>query len=78
MSTEALLLVEENSLFSPISQLNYEFYDDHAEVAISLTEKPELQCIVGHGFTPFGQAQNPEIGEYADGVDTLAFLQKLN
>jgi hypothetical protein len=78
MSTEALLLVEEDSLFSRISQLNYEFYRDHSTLAGTLPQRPELQCIVGHKFTPFGQAQNPEIGDYADGVDTLAFLQKLH
>lgn len=75
MSTEGLLIVEEDSLFSPISQLNYSSYNNHAALIQSLTQRPELQCIVGQGFTPFGQAQNPEIGEYADKVDTLAFLQ---
>ena len=31
------------------------------------------------GFAvPFGQAQEPEVWDYADGVDTLKFLESLN
>jgi hypothetical protein len=78
MSNKALLLVEEESLFSPISQLNYGFYQDKEVLVDVLHTKSELQCLVGQGFTPFGQAQNPEIGVYADAVDTLSFLSKLS
>ena|GEM_PF-6337233 len=34
----------------------------------------DIQCIVGHGAVPFGQAQQPGIAGYADGVDSLRFL----
>lgn len=77
MSSGAVLLVEDKSLFSPVSQLNYEFYDDRSQVEIDLKLHPDLQCIVGRNEVPFGQAQSPAITDYADGVDTLDFLAKL-
>ncbi|HEX7846649.1 MAG TPA: acyl-CoA reductase [Chitinophagaceae bacterium] len=77
MSTPALLLVEESSVFSPISQLNYEFYDSAEKLPGSLTGNTEIQAIVGKSFTPFGQAQCPSITDYADAVDTLLFLKNL-
>jgi len=77
MSNESLLLVEETSFFSPISQLNYEFYTDRNLLAASLKDKEELQCIAGDGFTAFGQVQNPSLFDYADGIDTLRFLTNL-
>jgi hypothetical protein len=33
--------------------------------------------VVSHGKTPFGKAQSPSLSEYADGIDTMAFLLKL-
>jgi hypothetical protein len=74
MSNESLLLVEERSLFSPISQLNYQYYDKKEDILQVLEGNNELQCIVGKGFTPFGQSQSPSISDYADGINTLAFL----
>ena len=37
----------------------------------------KLQCVVGQGHTPFGKAQQPELWDYADGVNTMAFLANL-
>jgi len=77
MANDALLLIEEQSLFSPISQLNYEFYSKKSELVNSLRMRDDLQCIIGMSFTPFGQSQCPAIKDYADGVNTLEFLMKL-
>ena len=74
MSTEALLVIEDKSVFSPISQLNYEYYHDKKDLPALLGKKEELQCVVGHDYTPFGKAQYPDVNDYADGVDTLRFL----
>ena len=76
MSNPSLLLVEDASLFSPISQLNYEFYND-ASLAAGLSQDASIQAVVGKGFTPFGQSQFPAIDNYADGVDTLHFVSRL-
>jgi hypothetical protein len=77
MSTSGLLLVEDASIFSPISQLHYEFYSDPENLSETLYKNTDLQCLIGKGFTPFGQAQCPSISDYADAVDTLNFLKNL-
>jgi hypothetical protein len=77
MSNDSLLLVEDVSLYSPVSQLNYETYQSEKEVLQSLKNNPNLQCQVGLGGIPFGNAQRPGIDDYADGEDTMAFLLKL-
>lgn len=77
MTNDSILLIEEPAIFSPISQLNYEFYSDKNELDTKLPATHDLQCIVGKNFTPFGDAQCPSINDYADGVDTLTFLSGL-
>ena len=77
MSNESIILFENPSIFSPISQLNYEFYTDKNLVAKSLESVDDLQCAVGHDYIPFGQAQVPSLIDYADGIDTINFLTKL-
>ena len=70
---------EESALASPVAAVYYERYDDIQAVERSLLAQADhIQCIVGHGHVPFGAAQCPGPGEYADGVDTLRFLLDLN
>ncbi len=79
MSNASLLLVEEEALFSPISQLNFGYYSgEPAILAEQLSENTQVQCVVGNTGIPFGQAQQPGIMDYADGEDTLAFLKNLS
>ncbi|HYO22621.1 MAG TPA: acyl-CoA reductase [Flavisolibacter sp.] len=77
MSSGSLLLVEEPSLFSPVSQLHYEFYDERSKVKEALANNDAIQCVVGKEGLPFGGAQKPGIGDYADGIDTMQFLKEL-
>jgi len=77
MSTHSILLVENQALFSPISQLNYSFFENAPSLIKELPGHPDLQGIVGHDFIPFGKSQFPAIGDYADQVDTLHFLKNL-
>jgi hypothetical protein len=74
MTNGSTLLIENEAVFSAISQLNYSFYDDAETVKKSLQNNQDIQCIVGHGHTDFGQAQQPGLFDYADGVDTMGFL----
>jgi hypothetical protein len=37
----------------------------------------EIQCVVGKNQLPFGSLQKPLLAQYADGVDSLAFLSGL-
>lgn len=77
MSNPVVLLAENPSFFSPVSQLHYEYYTDAKALVSSLYQHPDLQCLVGRGHTPFGQAQVPALADYADGVNTLSFLSRL-
>jgi hypothetical protein len=77
MTNESILLIENESVFSPISQLHYSFYTNKDTVIASLHERNDLQCILGEGFIPFGSAQQPLIHQFADGVDTMEFLLDL-
>ena len=77
MSNNSIMLVEDVSVFSPISQLNFEYYEDKEQLISSLKIRTDLQCIIGNGFLDFGSAQSPSVTDYADGVDTLKFLTSL-
>ncbi|MFT4024874.1 MAG: acyl-CoA reductase, partial [Flavihumibacter sp.] len=77
MTNGTVLLMENESLFSPISQLNYRFYQPGEDPAAGLAGNNSVQCIVQQGGIPFGKAQQPAINDYADGVDTMAFLTYL-
>ena len=75
-----LILKEDQNFASPIGGLFYEFYSDKKELEEKLKNNREkLQCIVGKDKNqiPFGKTQQPELWDYADGVDTIAFLQQL-
>ncbi len=77
MSNGSLLLVEEPGLFSPISQLNYAFYTDADKLTGELKSSDQVQSISGKGFIPFGQSQYPSLTDYADGINTLSFLNSI-
>jgi len=77
MTNDSILLVEDSPLFSPISQLNYEFYSNKKDLVALLQTMNNIQCIIGKDFISFGQAQEPGITDYADGLDTLLFLTNL-
>ncbi len=77
MSSGSLLLSENASLFSPVGQVNYQFYEDILTVQKALKASADVQCIEGYGFTSFGMAQIPSLTDFADGVDTMQFLKAL-
>ncbi|WP_114783139.1 acyl-CoA reductase [Botryobacter ruber] len=78
-----MLVTESESLVSPISVLNYEKFSSLADLRQKIAAAREkIQCIVSaHGWfensIAFGDAQCPMVWDYADGVDTLAFLQEI-
>lgn len=73
-----LLLKEDKALISPVGSLFYERYSDRGDLLEQLSSRSEeVQCTVGHGFVPFGKAQCPSLADYADGVDTMAFLGRV-
>ena len=77
-----LTIKEDGSYSSPISSVFYEFYDDLEELKTKLkNEEDQIQCIVSNNLIEnsiaFGQTQKPNLWDYADNVDTLAFLIKI-
>jgi hypothetical protein len=76
MTNESILLVENEQLFSPISQLNYSFYTDINQLQQRLENDGNIQCIVGDNIV-FGKAQQPSLFSYSDGIDTMQFLLSL-
>jgi hypothetical protein len=75
LSNNFLMLKEDKSLFSAISVLHYEYFENEGDYLQDIEfNKEDLQCIIGKGFVPFGQSQRPGLNDYADGVDTMKFL----
>jgi hypothetical protein len=78
-----LLLIENTDKASPVSVLHYEYYNDLAIFNHILPGlKDQIQCIVCHDEQVFdsikpGNAQSPELWDYADGFDTMEFLLSL-
>lgn len=74
-----LMIKEDKSFASPIATVFYEYYSDEESLKTKLQNESEhIQCIVANGFNtneiPFGKTQEPQLWDYADGVDTLQFL----
>jgi hypothetical protein len=76
MSNDSIVLLENESPFSPISQLHYQYYTDKP-AAIAALDKNKIQCIVGRNFIPFGDAQKPGLSDFPDGIDTMEFLSAI-
>lgn len=78
LDNEFMILKEDTGFSSPISVVFYERYKDLKEVNETLnSEKENIQCIVSETHIPFGEAQEPKLSDYADGVDTMEFLLTL-
>lgn len=77
MTDGTILLIENKSPFAPISQVHYEYYEQADDVLQQLSGDEAIQCVTGTAAIPFGGAQTPGICDFADGVDTMAFLMDL-
>ena len=77
-----LMLKEDDSFSSPIATVFFEYYESKQHLEQRLQEKSDaIQCIVSNGFSTqeikFGQTQLPNLWDYADNVDTIAFSLKI-
>ncbi|NNE30238.1 MAG: acyl-CoA reductase [Saprospiraceae bacterium] len=79
-----LLLLEDPSLTSRIATLHYEVYGSLEQLESELAQdQDKIQCVVSSldlkslPVISFGEAQNPGLTDYADGVDTVDFLNSL-
>ncbi len=77
------LFQQNENLSSPIGVVYYEFYDDVDTLKNHLFSiQNKIQCIVSNmdlidNRVDFGQAQKPDIWDYADNVDTMKFLSNI-
>ncbi len=79
LDNNVFMLKEDESLHAPLSVIYYQKYTEIKEVDTFLSNHSEaIQAIVGHGYIPFGSAQSPELNDFADGVDTMLWLNSLN
>jgi hypothetical protein len=70
-----MLFKQDESLVAPTASLFYEFYSDKsALIELLKSNEDKIQCIVGNGHIPFGQAQCPTLRDYADNIDVMTFL----
>lgn len=77
-----LILKEDTSYSSPISAVFYEYYSDLENIKKRLSQDNDLiQCVVSKDLiensVAFGQTQLPKLWDYADNVDTVAFLNTI-
>ena len=78
-----LLLTENDGLVSPISVLYYHTYATLADATTWLDQHADRIQVVASAkgwyvnSIPFGQTQRPGLMDYADGIDTMAFLTQL-
>ena len=71
-----VLVKESQELFSPLAMIYYSFYSNENEAKDFISKhEGNIQCIVGSNFTPFGKAQAPALADYADAIDTMAWLE---
>lgn len=81
-ANEFVMLKEEEHLQSRLATVNFSFYKKETEIAdfINANEN-DIQCVVSQPSDEwksfkFGEAQKPEIWDYADNVDVVSFLMK--
>jgi hypothetical protein len=80
-----LLVKEDENFVSPLAVLFYEEYSSITAVESELnSNSKQLQCIVSNldlkisnATITFGESQHPKLWDYADNVDTVAFLKAL-
>ncbi|UZO79694.1 acyl-CoA reductase [Aquimarina sp. ERC-38] len=78
-----LILKEDTSMSSSIASLFYEYYHDPEQLKRDLEKNQDsLQCIVSDipaiPSVAFGETQQPSLNDYADGIDVINFLKKIN
>lgn len=79
---ESVLLLENPDLNSAVSVVNYSYYASEEEVVEYISANREnLQIVVGNNpkisTVGFGKAQQPQINDFADGTDTMKWLDSL-
>ena len=85
MNNGSIILTEDKTLTSRIAMLHWEYYADLATLEKELLDrKEEIQLVTGNvnfeeiKTKKLGEAQSPRLNDYADGIDTMAWLKGLS
>jgi hypothetical protein len=79
-----LILTENESIASPVSVVYFGFYDNLDNLKTQLYSiADQIQCVVSNSKldkneVDFGKSQQPQLWDYADGIDTMEFLLSLD
>ena len=73
------IVKEGKEMHSPISTINYEYYDNISFLREKINQQEDkIQCVVSNiefkGKVDFGETQNPSLNQYADNIDVMNFL----
>ena len=79
LTNNFLIVIEDNAVASPVGVLHYETYSNEVDLQKKIEAfSSNLQCVVSKsGPVLPGQAQFPQVTDYADGVDTMEFLANI-
>ena len=77
-----LIIIESKNINAEISSINYEHYSSIDCINKEIESRiNSIQCMVGNvnkgNFVKFGEAQKPNLWDYADNIDTVKFLLSL-
>jgi hypothetical protein len=84
VDTGYLLMTESAGLSSPISVLYYSYYDKIEDVIREIRNSAsDIQCVVSNVDLAIetvkpGEAQSPQLWDYADNIDTLKFIIRIS
>ena len=79
-ASDFLMLIDSPQVSSPIAVLHFQYYANNQQLNNYLSaNEQQIQCVIGSNapYTPFGEAQQPTLWNYADGIDTLQWLVDL-
>ena len=76
-----LLLIENESVFSPMGCLHFEYYEGLNDCIEKVKQHKDLQLIASdisfENSISLGETQSPRLDQYADQIDTIEFLTQL-
>lgn len=78
-ANEFMAITKNEDLVSSIAMVYYEEYENEKDLNEKLQKhQNQIQCITSknawlNGSIPLGEAQTPDLSDYADGVDTIDF-----
>ena len=71
-----LLLHESTALHPPLAMIHYHSYTERSEAIEYINQhQDKIQCVSGTVEVPFGTTQQPRIDDFADGINTMEWLE---